>query len=200
MSAIGLLLGAAIVPPVPTISPPWVEGDDYPVRAFERRWQGDTLFEVSVDTYGRPIACTIVKSSGHSILDDRACAIAVRRARFRPARDSSGAPAYGVFRSRLNWAVDPALFVQSEAGPDFEVSLNQMPSGAMPPISVKYAVMVDRSGRPTGCNPLGGDHPEVLGELGCAKLMQDYRPPAAAGKKQLPIPAVRTAWITFVGW
>ena len=28
---------------------------------------------------------------------------------------------------RLNWALDPELWAQSEAGPDFEVSLSKLP-------------------------------------------------------------------------
>ena len=128
------------------------------------------------------------------MLDKRACATGMRKARFTPAQDATGAPTVGVYRSRLNWAVDPADFVQSEAGPDFEVSLSKLPASADGPVSVKYALMVDAAGKATTCAPISRAQP-VLQKLGCDKLMQDYR--VAAGSVA-PVAAVRTAWITFV--
>lgn len=194
MLPIALLAASGIMSPVPTIAPPWVEGEDYPIYAFQRRWEGATEFELTVDPTGRPTNCVVTKSSGYEVLDQRACTTGKRKARFQPARDAAGEPTYGVYKSRLNWAIDPELFVQSEAGPDFEVSLSKLPASSDGQVSVKYALMVDAAGKATTCNAISQAQP-VLVKLGCDKLMQDY---VVGTNNRAPAAAVRTAWITFV--
>ncbi|MEO7565002.1 MAG: energy transducer TonB [Sphingomicrobium sp.] len=196
MTGIEILLLSSVMAASPTKPMPWFIDEDYPMQAFERGWEGTTIFELTVDTNGRPIACTIDKSSGHGVLDERTCEIAMKRARFSSALDSKGAPVYGVYRSRLNWAIDPDLWAQSEVGPDFEVSVNQLPQGESTPVSVKYAVMVDATGATVDCQAISTGYGETLGPLGCAKLKQDYRR-AVALPSGGPVSAVRTAWITF---
>lgn len=196
MTLVSMLLASSVMAATPTTPAPWFEGDDYPIQAFERRWEGTTVFQLTVDPRGKPVGCTVEESSGHDMLDRRACSIAMKRARFMAALDVSGAPTYGVYRSRLTWALDPSLWTQSEVGPDFEVSLNKLPDGASAPLSVKYAVQVDASGAPVACSAATSGHPEVLNELGCAKIKQDYRK-TVAGAAGTPIGAVQTAWITF---
>ncbi|MEO6198340.1 MAG: energy transducer TonB [Sphingomicrobium sp.] len=196
VTGIEILLLSSVMAVSPTRPLPWFLEEDYPMQAFERKWEGTTIFELTVDPTGRPVGCTVDKSSGYGVLDDRTCMVAMKRARFSPALDSRGAPTYGVYRSRLNWAIDPDMWAQSEVGPDFEVSVNKLPSGASAPVSVKYAVMVDASGAAVDCQAISTGYGDALGPLGCAKLKQDYRRIVAlpAGG---PVSAVRTAWITF---
>lgn len=188
-----LLFSTAIVAASPTVPTPWFEMDDYPVRAFQRRQQGTTAFEVLVAPDGRPAACSVVKSSGSEILDNSACSITKNRIRFTPAADAAGHAAYGVYRTQVNWALDPENWSQSEVGPDFEVSLNKLPDNATGPVSVKYAVAVDAAGKVADCSVIGGLHAATLGQIGCDKLKADFhRTPAMPG-----IASIQTAWITF---
>lgn len=196
MTGIELLLFSSVLAASPATPIPWFHDDDYPIQAFERGWEGTTVFELTVAPDGRPANCSVETSSGHDILDKRACSIALKRARFAPALDANGAPTYGVYRSRLNWAVDPALWAQSEVGPDFEVSLSKLPDGASGPVSMKFAVLVDAQGTPLDCRAITLGNSKVLGELGCAKIKQDFRRPATI-ETGTPVSAVRTAWITF---
>jgi len=195
MPVLGLLAMSTVMAAAPTGPSTWYIGDDYPVQAFERRWEGATLFQLTVDPSGKPVNCTIEQSSGHELLDKRACSIAMKRARFMQALGSGGTPAYGVYRTRLNWAIDPAYFAQSEIGPDFEVSLSKMPDGSTGPVSIKYAVEVDAAGNPVACNAFPGS-PLVLSELGCAKIKQDFRKTVSTADGRT-VAAVQTAWITF---
>ena len=190
-----LLAMSSVMAAAPTGSSVWFMGEDYPIQAFERRWEGATLFQLTVDTNGKPVFCTIEASSGHEMLDKRACSIAMKRARFMQAMGSSGTPTYGVYRTRLNWALDPAYFAQSEIGPDFEVSVSKLPASATGPVSIKYAVEVDAAGNPVACNAVPGS-PMVLNELGCAKIKQDYRKTVSMPDGRT-VAAVQTAWITF---
>ena len=195
MPVLGLLAMSSVIAAAPAGPSTWYLGDDYPIEAFERRWEGATLFQLTVDPNGRPVHCAVEVSSGHGLLDKRACSIAMKRARFMQALSSRGTPAYGVYRTRLNWALDPANFAQSEIGPDFEVSVSRLPDGSSGPVSVKYAVEVDAAGNPVACNPFPGSH-KTLGELGCAKLKQDYRKTVSTPDGRT-VAAVQTAWITF---
>ena len=182
-----------IVAPSPTTPTPWFQNEDYPVRAFERRQEGTTAFEVVVKPDGIPAACRIVTSSGHSTLDQRACAIATNRIRFTPASGPDGQPAYGVYRTQVHWAIDPYDWSQAELGPDFEVSVSKLPDGATGPIAVKYTIAVTGDGTVANCTPFASDYAATLGELGCEKLKRDLRrsPPNAG------VESVQTAWISF---
>jgi TonB family protein len=187
---------SALMAASPTTPTPWYIDEDYPFHAFERKWEGTTIFELTVDPRGRPVGCTVDVSSGHAILDERACSVALKRAKFQPALDAKGNPTYGVHRTRLNWAIDPELWAQSEAGPDFEVSVSKLPAGADGPVSVQYAVLVDAAGVPVDCRALTPNFGGALNDVGCAKIKADYRRAAMLAPGS-PVSAVRTAWITF---
>ncbi len=77
--------------------------DDYPPAAMRSRLQGTTRFEITVDPDGKATGCTIIKSSGHAELDEQACAVLLRRARFKPARDEAGNPVAGTWRHLVIW-------------------------------------------------------------------------------------------------
>jgi TonB family protein len=64
--------------------------DDYPADAQSRGEQGTVLARLSIDSRGAVNRCEIARSSGSSSLDEATCRILKRRARFTPARDSSG--------------------------------------------------------------------------------------------------------------
>ncbi|HWJ58242.1 MAG TPA: energy transducer TonB [Sphingomicrobium sp.] len=197
MPLLPITLLSSIVAATPTVPTPWFGMDDYPVRAFQRRQEGSTAFEVVVTPDGRPASCNIVKSSGSDILDARACAVTKNRIRFSPATDDHGQAAYGMYRSQVNWALDPEKWSQSELGPDLMVSLSKLPAGASGPVSMKYALTIDASGKPTACETLSALHSATLGPLGCSKLMADMKVPPARSESGAAVPSVRTAWITF---
>ncbi|MBA3670195.1 MAG: hypothetical protein H0W71_09075 [Sphingomonas sp.] len=96
----------------------------------------------------------------------------------------------------MNWALDPDNWSQSEVGPDFEVSLNKLSEGVTSPVSVKYAVLVDASGKPLDCRAITTGHGNALGDLGCAKIKQDYHQLVALAPGS-PVSGVRTTWISF---
>jgi hypothetical protein len=54
--------------------------------------------DVTLDTAGKPVACTVASSSGSALLDRVACARATRAGRFAPARDEAGQPVAAVVR------------------------------------------------------------------------------------------------------
>ena len=93
-------------PPVKTQSAQPANGDvrqyfdpnNYPEAAAEANASGTAVAELSIGTDGRVTGCSIVKGTGFSVLDNYVCST-LRRARFTPARDSSGNPTTGSYRT-----------------------------------------------------------------------------------------------------
>lgn len=83
----------------------YVSDDDYPSSAIRSEEQGTTGFRLNVGTDGRVTNCTITSSSGSSALDNATCSIMRRRARFTPARDSSGNPTTDTHSARIRWVL-----------------------------------------------------------------------------------------------
>jgi protein TonB len=100
-------------PPVKRIEPKSAVGslqglirdDDYPSSALDREEQGTVSVSLSIGTNGRVSACSIVSSSGSRTLDSTTCRILTSRAKFTPARDSTGAVTTGTVPARITWRI-----------------------------------------------------------------------------------------------
>ncbi len=77
--------------------------DDYPASALRGNEQGTTGFRLTIGPNGRVTDCPVTSSSGSSALDQATCRILRSRARYTPARDSSGNPASGTDSGRVTW-------------------------------------------------------------------------------------------------
>jgi periplasmic protein TonB len=109
----------AAPPPPPPPAPPkvavkmtprgnpsgWVTNDDYPPSALRAEEQGTTSFRLDVGPDGRPTNCSITGSSGSSTLDDAACRLLMRRAKFNAAKDENGAAISSSYSSRFRWVI-----------------------------------------------------------------------------------------------
>lgn len=81
----------------------WVTTDDYPAIALRREEQGTTRFRLEIDAQGKATQCSIVASSGSKALDDATCRHVMRRARFEPASDRTGAKVPGSYSNSVRW-------------------------------------------------------------------------------------------------
>jgi TonB family protein len=81
----------------------WISLEDYPRAALREQREGTVGFRLDVGNDGKVLGCTITKSSGHQDLDVATCAGMTKRARFDPAKDSSGAKTAGSYQSRVSW-------------------------------------------------------------------------------------------------
>lgn len=128
-----LLLGAGTAPEP---AGRWgVSVDDYPAEALRSGLQGTTRFDIAVNEAGKATGCTIVKSSGHAVLDQQACTVLMRRAKFKPARDDAGNPVAGSWRHLVVWTP------------------SNSPAAAANPAFAGYGITVsfDGSGAVSGC-------------------------------------------------
>lgn len=101
-------------PPKPSMAVPakprgnpgnWVTNDDYPSAAMRDGAQGVTGFRLDIGPDGKATNCTVTSSSGSSLLDDTACRLLVRRARFSPAKDADGNPMPASYSNRVRWQI-----------------------------------------------------------------------------------------------
>ena len=83
----------------------WVTNDDYPDAALRAEEQGRTRFRIEVGADGRPTSCTVTASSGSASLDNAACRLLMRRARFVPGKDANGDPVGGTYANSFNWRI-----------------------------------------------------------------------------------------------
>ena len=82
-----------------------IGNDDYPKNALVDRAQGTVYFRFIVGVAGRLTACTVTRSSGSRVLDDNTCRLALRRFRFRPARNTAGQPIPSELEGEQRWSL-----------------------------------------------------------------------------------------------
>lgn len=102
-------------PPAPRLRPvaltprgnpgTWVTNDDYPSAALNSEEQGRTRFTLTVAADGRPSACAITGSSGSATLDQAACRLLMKRARFTPGKDADGQATGGTWTKSFLWQI-----------------------------------------------------------------------------------------------
>lgn len=100
-------------PPVPTFAPKsarpqgnyaqWVTTNDYPTSGLRAEHEGSTRYRLNVDAAGKPTGCSIAVSSGFADLDSATCATLMRRAKFTPASDETGARVAGSYSGTVTW-------------------------------------------------------------------------------------------------
>ena len=81
----------------------WVTDNDYRPSWVRREMSGTARFSLEISASGRVTLCTITGSTGHSALDTATCSLIQMRARFEPARDSSGDNVAGSYSNSVAW-------------------------------------------------------------------------------------------------
>lgn len=85
---------------------PWFRSDDYPPTALSEDAQGSAIVLLRFSGEGKVEDCTLIRSTGHDSLDAVTCAVALRRGRARPARDSRDLPVPSVGLVTIVWRVE----------------------------------------------------------------------------------------------
>lgn len=83
-----------------------VTAADFPSDAAAAGASGSVHFLLTVGANGRSTSCRILQSAGHPSLDKRTSQLAMNRARFEPARDSSGKSVEAPWIGRITWVVE----------------------------------------------------------------------------------------------
>ena len=89
--------------PWPIAADQWVTAADHLPEASRLGLDGRVFVELDVSVEGSVTGCHVVKSSGHSLLDEHTCQLLSSRAQFRPATDENGHPVAGTFAHSIGW-------------------------------------------------------------------------------------------------
>lgn len=107
-----LAVAAAVAKPQPaTLLTPQIIGEgDYPAEAIDNDEEGSVEIKLFVGPDGAVADCEVVDSSGSSALDAQTCNLYRLRAKFSPAKDSSGRPTTAEVVQRINWRLEGETF------------------------------------------------------------------------------------------
>jgi periplasmic protein TonB len=114
-----------ITPPPPTPAPPppppppvvskaagpkgdpaaWFSTDDYPPAAQREGREGSVQIAWQINEQGKVENCHTVESSGSPDLDDTACRLITRRAKYSPALDQTGKPIRSSANINFRWTI-----------------------------------------------------------------------------------------------
>ena len=109
-----ITVSAPPAPPAPVISQAasakgdphqWITNDDYPPSAMREGRQGVSGIAWTINEQGRVENCHVTRSSGSPDLDDTACRLMTRRARYTPAKDASGNPIKSTSSLNFRWVI-----------------------------------------------------------------------------------------------
>ncbi len=81
----------------------WVRSNDYPSEGVEINHPAEVDFRLVISEKGRATSCAIMRSSGSKVLDEWTCALVIRRARFKPAKDADGHVTQGSYFETVKW-------------------------------------------------------------------------------------------------
>jgi protein TonB len=83
----------------------WTAKAHYPRKALREGREGTTYLTVTVGTNGRAKNCVVTRSSGSADLDEAACKMVVKNARFQPETDENGKPKEAPYSTRVDWRI-----------------------------------------------------------------------------------------------
>lgn len=100
-----------------------ITADDYPVAALRAEAEGRVRVRLQISRQGRVTGCTVIASSGYSVLDAVTCRLFTERSRFAPARNARGRTVADTVNAGVVWQMpEDALPPEEAAQPPQEQS------------------------------------------------------------------------------
>jgi TonB family protein len=89
---------------------------NYPPESLRRGEQGRVGFQISFDTEGALIGCSVTQSSGFSSLDEGTCEMLAKSAKIEPTRDADGRRVLSVRSGYIDWKLPTNGMKIAQAG------------------------------------------------------------------------------------
>jgi hypothetical protein len=183
----------------------WFYADDTPQYLIAKEnglWLVGVRLSVSPD--GVLQGCEVESTSGIPQLDSFTCRTLEHRAKFKAARWADGSPAYGIYRTSVQWAVSavPWDISSKVSKPDLGVDVQSLPPGVHSPALVHAMFGVDAAGQMSACtaepSPVSErvDNPALV-QVACDQLMKSYKAVPATGADGKPVVSVQDALVRF---
>jgi TonB family protein len=191
---LALLAVSALTPAEPITKENWAGKIEYPAKAKRQRSEGVTYFDLLISPDGKPTSCRTTKSSGSDELDQTTCAVALKQAKFRPARDEKGEPTHMLLRGHFAWTLGSQLSVTTQSY--LVVEVNTLPDGAtLLPVTV--LVKTDESGKVTHCSPQAAEGKRSNFEtIACTQATSAFRSVVTDGLDK-PVTAIQALKVIF---
>jgi hypothetical protein len=189
-----------------------VTSDDYPPAALRAEEEGRVSVILSVGFTGLAGGCFVNETSGSERLDLETCRILMRRTRYVPATDDTGAATLGEYRHAVVWRLPDPEPVLDKAGNLVLQSRRPLPASgptlpapiALTDLSVTahstrplrtsgdfwgtliVRLTVGLNGRVEGCEPVGGSYPD-FNRAACDDYRETARFSPAVGPDNRPV-------------
>lgn len=188
----------ALAPATPIEPNTWFTSKEHSKTALAVANRGSISYAIDVAPDGAAIRC---EPQGTTDLDRKVCEIIMKSARFLPATDDQGKPAFAVHEGMSSF-----LMPGKNSRPDrskFTVPVDQLPAGVTSPAFARVAFLVDAAGTISSCASTPGERGrfmqtvEALGPAACEKLAKDYRPTPARDATGAAMASVQSVMVRF---
>ena len=190
-----IAIAADLVAAQPVNIGSWFPDLQWEERVSKKGGHAITFVRVTVAPDGKPENCKIETTSGMPDLDSEACALIMKRARFKPARGMDGTPAYGILRKDILWA-DASAFQYSRPV-DVELTISRLPKGIPSTNSFTLLFAVDEKGGKSVCKAPKRMNP-TLAAIACKEVIENYPAIAAKTSAGAAVPSVQNVIVSFV--
>jgi hypothetical protein len=143
---LSIIAGAAVIPARAIEANRWFTSKDHPKTAMQVAERGPIDYRIDVAPDGTALRCT---TPGQSDLETKVCALIMKGARFTPASDADGRPAFAVHEG-----VSSFLIPGGPRRPDrarLAVTVERLPHDAASPAYASVAFLVDAAGAISQC-------------------------------------------------
>jgi hypothetical protein len=194
-----VLAAAAAVPAAPIEANTWFTSKDNPKTAMQVAQRGHVGYAIDVSPEGIALRCAPSETTD---LDRKVCDLVMKSARFVPAKDDQGRPAFGLYEGVASFLM-PGKNGRRPDRSKLVVPIAHLPDGVMSPAYARVAFVVDAGGAVSQCATLAGERRrfmqtvEALGPLACENLAKDYRPVIARNAAGEAVASVQSITVRF---
>jgi len=183
----------------PVLTGDWIRYNDYPTSALQRGEEGAVEYRVLVSPEGKPETCEVLAITGEEKFGRLTCSLLMRRARFSPATDEAGHPAYGVFHSINNFWLPKGTKSKfpMRLTPDLSLTVNSLPADVPSPARVAVHIAVDEAGAVQTCSVPSAEQHKTLASVACAQIPKLWEEALGKNAAGIAIPYVRTVTVSF---
>jgi TonB family protein len=189
-----LAVTAAGSVPLPINAEDWIKDTDWPRAALVAGHGGTVVVNLTINEIGRPAHCDVTRASGVTQLDERSCAVLMKRARFLPAHDESGNAVASVVTRQIGWSINSPISMAIPA--DMTVNVKELPPGMSSKV-VAVRQVIGADGAVASCVVDSGSISPAFDRLACSQATELATLGPAKDAGGAPIRTLRPLRIVF---
>jgi hypothetical protein len=188
----------ALTPATPIEANQWFTSKKHSKPALAVARRGSLSYVIDVAPDGSAIRCTPAVADD---LGGDVCEILMKSARFEPAKDAQGQPAFAA-----HYGIASFLMPGNKGRPDrskLAVKVDALPAGATAPAYARISFLVDAAGVIGSCVTTPGEQrrfmqtTDALGPSACEHAAKDFHPAAVRNAAGEAVPSVQSIMVRF---